>query len=43
MIKINGEIYQGEITIESLSQATGCPAPELTGNTGSDSPSEGSC
>ena len=28
--KINGEVYNGARTIAAISQATGCPAPELT-------------
>ena len=42
-IKLNGEPYNGERTIEALSQATQCPAPELTGTVTTDSSTEGNC
>ena len=31
--KINGESYNGARTVEAIAEATGCPAPELTGTT----------
>ena len=42
-IKLNGEAYSGERTIEALAQATGCPAPELTGTAATDSSIEATC
>ena len=43
-IKVNGEVYKGERTLESLAAATGCTAPELEGNAGTDTSSdEGNC
>jgi len=30
-IKIKGQVYSGARTIEAIAQATGCPAPQLTG------------
>lgn len=32
-IQINGEMYQGERTIEAIAQATGCEVPDLSENT----------
>lgn len=42
-IKLNGEIYEGERTIEVLAQATGCLAPTLTGTGVTSTGSEATC
>jgi len=42
-IKINGELYSGERTLEALGKATGCVVPELEGTGATASSNEASC